>query len=127
MQTTPTDMGLLLEMIYHCAHGGGNLLAAYSDQLTPDECQTILDVMAQNRVGSFLEAGTPPEVPIAHKHGWIGDSHADVGIVFSPGGDYVFSVFLYRPEWLEWELSSETMADLARATYNYFNGEWTNG
>ena len=125
MQTTPEDIGLLLEMIYHCAHGGGNLLAAYDDQLTPGECQAILDVMAQNKVGSFLEAGTPSGVPIAHKHGWIGDSHADVGIVFSPGGDYVFSVFLYRPGWLEWELSSEVMADLARATYNYFNDQWT--
>jgi len=127
MQTTPTDMGLLLEMIYHCAHGGGNLLAAYYNQLRPDECQAILNGMAHNKVGSFLEAGTPPEVPIAHKHGWIGDSHADVGVVFSPGGDYVFSVFLYRPDWLEWELSSEVMADLARATYNYFNGAWKNG
>jgi len=126
VQTTPEDMGVLMEMIYHCAHGGGNLLAAYYGQLTSGECQAILDVMARNKVGSFLEAGTPPEVPIAHKHGWIGDSHADVGIVFSPGGHYVFSVFLYRPDWLEWEISSETMADLARATYNYFNGEWTN-
>jgi beta-lactamase class A len=125
MQTTPEDIGLLLEMIYHCAHGGGNLLAAYYDELTAGECQAILDFMASNKVGSFLEAGTPPGVPIAHKHGWIGDSHADIGLVFSPGGDYIFSVFLYRPGWLEWELSSETMADLARATYNYFNAEWT--
>ena len=124
MQTTPEDIGVLLEMIYGCAHGGGNLLAAYHDELTPGECQAIMDIMAQNKVGSFLEAGTPPGVPVAHKHGWIGDSHADVGIVFSPGGDYIFSVFLYRPGWLEWELSSETMADLARATYNFFNAEW---
>ena len=121
MQTTPEEAGLLMEMIYHCAHGGGNLLAAYHNRLAPDECQSILDVMVQNKVGSFLEAGTPADVPVAHKHGWIGDSHADVGIVFSPGGDYVFSVFLYRPGWLEWELSSEVMADLARATYNYFD------
>ena len=127
MQTTPEDIGMLLEMIYHCAHGGGELLAAYTDELTPGECQAILDIMAQNKVGSFLEAGTPPGVPIAHKHGWIGDSHADVGIVFSPSGDYIFSVFLYRPGWLEWELSSETMADLARATYNYFNAKWQTG
>ncbi len=124
MQTTPEDIGLLMEMIYHCSNGGGNLLAAFYGQLTPGECWAILEVMKYNRVGSFLEAGTPPEVPIAHKHGWIGDSHADVGIVFSPGGDYVFSVFLYRPGWLEWELSSEVMADLARVTYDYFNGEW---
>jgi beta-lactamase class A len=121
MQTTAEDAGLLMEMIYHCAHGGGNLLAAYHDQLTPDECQAILDIMVQNRVGSFLEAGTPADVPLAHKHGWIGDSHADVGVVFSPGSDYVFSAFLYRPGWLEWEVSSEVMADLARATYNYFD------
>ena len=47
-----------------------------------------------------------------------------VGSYAFSGGYYVFSVFLYRPDWLEWELSSETMADLARATYNYFNGEW---
>jgi hypothetical protein len=127
MQTTPEDIGLLLEMIYHCAHSGGNLLAAYGDQLTPNECQAILDVMAENKVGSFLEAGTPDGVPVAHKHGWIGDSHADVGIVFSEGSSYIFSVFLYRPDWLEWELSSEVMADLARATYNYFNGEWKHG
>ena len=126
VQTTPEDMGLLMAMIYHCAHGGGNLLAAYHDQLRADECQAILDTMAQNKVGSFLEAGTPAEVPVAHKHGWIGDTHADVGIVFSTGGDYIFSVFLYRPGWLEWELSSEVMADLARATYNYFNDKWDN-
>lgn len=124
MQTTPEDIGLLMGMVYQCAHGGGNLLAAYHDQLTAAECQAMLDVMAENRVGSFFEAGTPADVPIAHKHAWIGDSHADVGVVFSPGGDYAFSVFLYRPGWLEWELSSETMTDLARATYNYFNGEW---
>ncbi len=127
MQTTPEDIGRLMEMIYHCAHGGGNLLAAYSDQLTSDECQAILDVMMQNKVGGFFEAGTPPDIPLAHKHGWIGDTHADVGIVFTPNGDYVFSVFLYRPGWLEWEFSSETMADLARATCNYFNGEWDKG
>ncbi len=72
MQTTPEDIGRLLEMIYHCAHGGGNLLAAYHDQLTPGECQAILDVMKQNKVGSFLEAGAPPETPIAHKHGCAG-------------------------------------------------------
>jgi len=123
MQTTPEDMGLLLEMIYQCARGSGQLLATYPNELTPVECQAILDVMAQNKVGSFLEAGTPPGVPIAHKHAWIGDSHADVGLVYSPGGDYVFSVFLYRPGWLEWELSSQVMSDLARATFNYFNPE----
>ena len=58
---------------------------------------------------------------MAHKHGWIGDTHADASIVFSPGGDFVLVVFLYHPEWLEWEISNPLISDIATATYNFFN------
>jgi hypothetical protein len=81
----------------------------------------ILDYMQQNKIGSLLEEGVPTEVNIAHRHGWTGDTNVDAGIVFSPGGDYVLVEVLYKPEWLEWELSAPLMADVSRATYNYFN------
>jgi hypothetical protein len=58
---------------------------------------------------------------VAHKHGFTGDTHADAALVFSPGGDFVLVVFLYRPEWLEWEESAPLIADIATLTYNYFN------
>lgn len=122
MQTTAEDMGLLLSMIYYCAKGkGGALAAAYGEQITQAECQDMLDYMLQNKIGSLIEEGVPPETPVAHRHGWIGDTHADAGIISTPGGDYVLVTFLYKPDWLEWELSSPLIADVSQATYNYFN------
>ncbi|MCA9936474.1 MAG: serine hydrolase [Ardenticatenaceae bacterium] len=122
MQTTAEDMGVLLSMIYYCADGqGGTLLAAFPDTLTQGECQAILDEMTLNKTGSLLEEGVPEDVPIAHRHGWVRDTHGDAGIVFSPAGDYVVVAFLYQPEWLEWVTSSPLLADISLATYNFFN------
>ena len=122
MQTTAEDMGILLSMLYYCAYGnGGALLAAYAGQLTADECQQQIDYMTQNTIGSLIEEGTPPGTRVAHRHGWISDTHGDAGIVFSPGGDYVIVEFLYKPNWLEWEISSPLLAEISRAAYNYFN------
>jgi len=122
MQTTAEEIGALLASLYYCAeHNGGSLRAAFGNQFTQDECQEILTFMQQNRIGSLIEEGVPPDVPVAHRHSWVGDTHADAGIVYSPGGDYVLVMILYQPEWLPWEVSSPLMAQLARATYNYFN------
>jgi beta-lactamase class A len=121
MQSTPKDMGRLLEMIYQCANGGGALIAAYPDDLTSDECQTMLEIMSQNKIGAFIEAGVPEGTRVAHKHGWVGDTHGDAGIVFSPGGDYVLCVYLHHKDWLEWDVSTPLIARISEATYNYFN------
>jgi len=122
IQTTAEDIGILLSMIYYCAQGkGGALLAVYPEQLTPEECQQTLNYMEQNQLGSLIEAGVPSETAVAHRHGWISDTHADAAIVSTPGGDYIVVGILYKPDWLEWEISSPLLADLSRATYNYFN------
>lgn len=122
MQTTAEDIGTLLSMIYYCATGeGGTLPAAFPGGNWQSECLDMLDYMQQNKIGSLLEEGVPDEVPVAHRHGWTGNTHVDAGIVFSPGGDYVIVEVLYKPDWLEWELSAPLMADVSRAAYNYFN------
>ena len=122
MQTTAEEIGTLLSMIYYCATGqGGTLPAAFPGDDWQRECLEILDYMQQNKIGSLLEEGVPSEVNVAHRHGWIGDTNVDAGIVFSPGGDYILVEVLYKPEWLEWEVSAPLMADVSRATYNYFN------
>jgi beta-lactamase class A len=69
----------------------------------------------------MIEAGLPPGTKFARKHGWIGDTHADAAIVFSPGGDFILVVYLYRPQWLEWDVSNPLVQRIATATYNYFN------
>jgi beta-lactamase class A len=121
MQTTAEDIGTLLAMIYYCAQDGGGLVAAYGDQIKQEECQQIIDFMALNHIGSLIEEGVPTNLKVAHKHGWISDTHGDAGIVFSPGGDYVIVTLMYKPDWLEWEISSPLLADISLATYNYFN------
>lgn len=122
MQTTTEDIGTLLSMIYYCARGeGGALPAAYPDNDWQRICLDILDTMGQNKIGSLLEAGVPPDTPVAHRHGWVSDTNVDAGIVFSPGGNYVIVQALHKPSWLEWELSSPLMSDVSRAAYNYFN------
>jgi beta-lactamase class A len=63
----------------------------------------------------------PPDTPVAHRHGWSGDTHADAGIVYSPGGDYVLVEIFHQKDWLPWDRSSPLMADISRAAYNYFN------
>jgi beta-lactamase class A len=121
IQTTPLDIGLLLEMIYQCSHGGGALLMTYSDALSADECEEMIKWMSMNRIQSLIETGLPSEGKVAHKHGWTSDTHADAGLVFTPGGDYVLVVFLHRPERLEWEESAPLIGDISTAAYRYFN------
>jgi beta-lactamase class A len=122
MQSTAEDMGTLLAMIYRCAQdGGGALVAAYGGEVTQEECQQLTEFMKLNHIGSLIEEGVPEGVDVAHKHGWISDTHGDAGIVYSPGGDYVIVMYMFKPEWLEWEISSPLLADLSRATYNFFN------
>ncbi len=122
MQTTAEDIGTLLSMIYHCAHSeGGALRAAFNDQLSQEECEQLIEYMKLNHIGSLIEEGVPSDTPVAHKHGWISDTHGDAGIVFSPAGNYVIVTYMYKPDWLEWEISSPILADISRATFNYFN------
>ncbi|MGD2176798.1 MAG: serine hydrolase, partial [Anaerolineae bacterium] len=121
IQTTPLDIGLLLEMIYHCSHGGGALMLAYPDTLNAHECREMIKWMGENRIDNLIEAGVPAGTEVAHKHGWISHTHADAGLVFTPGGDYVLVIFLHRPQWLQWEESARLIADISTAAYNYFN------
>ncbi len=122
MQTTAEDMGTLLSMIYYCAQGqGGAISAVYEGAITQGECQEILNYMQDNQIGSLIEEGVPEGTAVAHRHGWISDTHGDAAILFTPAADYVLVAFLYKPDWLEWELSSPLLADISRTVYNYFN------
>lgn len=120
MQTTPRDIGSSLQMLVACSQGGGTLIAAYGDEITPAECQQALDFMALNEMAELLVGGLPAGVKAVHKHGYVPDTHGDVAAIWSPAGPYVLAVFLYRPVWLEWHISNPTMQDLARATWNFF-------
>jgi len=123
-QTTASEIGMLLSDIYRCTRGGGTLMAVFPDQINRDECSVILDLMSENKIGVLIEAGVPEGTRVAHKHGWTSsplDMVSDAGIVFSPGGDYVLSIFLWNEREMIWEPTSKLIAGLSQAVYNYFN------
>jgi beta-lactamase class A len=123
-QTTASEIGMLLTDIYRCAEGGGAILAAFPEQINPNECAKMLDLLSQNKLGWLIEAGVPEGTRVAHKHGYI-DSPTeylvDVGVVYTPGGNYVLSICLWNDPPMIWEPTSEMVANLSRAVYNYFN------
>jgi uncharacterized protein YraI len=121
-QMTITEMGSLLNSMYQCAYNEtGPLLSNFSDQFTPAECRQMLNTMSYNRIGSFIEMGTPLDVRVAHKHGWISDTHGDAALVFSPGGDYILVMALRGPDTLLFGESSVVIEEASRLVYNYFN------
>ncbi len=129
-QTTPSDMGMLLEDIYQCAkNGGGTFGALFPNEITQNECQTMITYLTSNKIGVLLQAGLPDGTRIGHKHGWITESdglmHAifDGGIVYSPAGDYVICVAMYHPVQLIFDSANLLTANISTAVYNYFNIE----
>jgi hypothetical protein len=48
---------------------------------------------------------------------------SDVAIVFTPGGDYVLTVFIYDPERLDFDQGNRLIARLSQTVYNFFNIE----
>jgi beta-lactamase class A len=126
-QTTPSEIGILLEDLYLCAKdGGGSLIAAFPGKITQQECQEMVTYLTKNKMPSLLEAGIPDGTQIAHKHGWVTNDGVinllgDAGIIYTPGGDYVLAIFFYHPQQLIWDSASSLMGQLSRAVYNFYN------
>jgi len=128
-QTTPMEMGLLLQDIYHCAEvGGGSLIAAFYGEITQEECQLMVDYLGENKIGVLLQAGVPAGITVAHKHGWAYETDdgyihtiGDVAIIYTPGGDYIFSIFAYDEVQAVFDPVNLLFANLSTAAYNYFN------
>jgi beta-lactamase class A len=127
-QTTPSEIGQLLQDIYQCANSdGGALIAAFPDEITQTECQAMINYLVQDRIALLIQAGVPDGTNVAHKHGWVTDIYgvihdmSDAAIVFSPGGDYVFTVYMYHPVQIVFDPANELVKDLSRAIYNYYN------
>lgn len=127
-QTTPSDMGVLLEDIYQCAEtGGGALVAAYPSQMDIDVCRQIIAYLVADKIGVLLEAGLPEGTLVAHKHGWVPDpdgvvrNFSDAGIVYTPGGNFVLAIYAHHPVQLVFDTANQLFASLSQTVYNFFN------
>jgi len=128
-QTTPLDMGLLLEEIYYCAQNyGGSIPIAFDGAITQTECQMMVTYLSRNKIGVLFEAGVPAGTQVAHKHGWANEvqdgyvhTMADCAIIYTPGGDYVLSVFIHHPVQVIFDRANLLFSDISAAIYNYYN------
>jgi beta-lactamase class A len=133
-QTTPADIGALLADLYLCAERGGGLVAVFPGQIDQASCQEMLRYLQEDRIGVLIQGGVPEGTIVAHKHGWVTDAAtgvmhnaSDAAIVYTPGGDYVLTIYTYHPIQIVWEEPntrigvSRMFADISRAVYNYFN------
>jgi beta-lactamase class A len=127
-QTVPSEAGELLTAIYHCARdGNGRLTETFPGEISQEECQLMVDILSANQISLLIEAGLPPDALAAHKHGWVQEldgllhSMSDVAIVFTPGGDYVLTVFIHDPDRLDFDQGNRLIARLSQTVYNFFN------
>ena len=128
-QTTPVEISMLLSDIYQCAQtGGGSFAVAFPRQISQNECKSMITYLTQNHIGVLLEAGLPEGTRIGHKHGWAIDptdgvmhTVGDAGLIYSPGGNYILTIFIHASNQIIWDNANMLYADLSRAVYNYFN------
>jgi beta-lactamase class A len=128
-QTTPVEIGLLLNDIFECAqNGGGSFAVVFPGEISQNECKTMITLLTQNRIGILIEAGVPEGTKVAHKHGWAVDpvdglmhTVADAALVYTPGGNYILTIFVHNDAQIVWDNANRLFADLSSAVYNYFN------
>ena len=129
-QVVPSEIGQLLAAIYNCADDGSGLLTeTFPGEITREKCQLMIDILAGNQIGLLIEAGVSYQATVAHKHGWVTDLDglirfmSDVGIVFSPGGDFVLNVFIHDAVRLNFDQGNRVIARIAQTVYNFYNLE----
>jgi beta-lactamase class A len=104
--TTPREMGSLLERIY-----AGELVSREASEF-------MLDVLKHTKSRSRLRKGLPLGWEIGHKTGLLRRNCHDVGIVFSPRGDFVIAVL--TSEAPNYTVAKNFIAKVAKLTYQYY-------
>ena len=87
--TTPREMGRLLEQIVRAARGA----EARDAPLSPEVARKMLDIMGRQQVRNRLPLLLPPAVDLAHKTGSVTRVSNDAGVLDTPAGPCVISVF----------------------------------
>ena len=104
--TSPRDMSYLLEKIYK-----RELVSAQAS----DE---MLDILKHQKLRDRLPRFLPTGWEIAHKTGLLRKSCHDVGIVFTPKGDYLICVLTSHD--LTYKTAKRFIASVGRITFDYY-------
>jgi beta-lactamase class A len=121
--TTPREMGRLLEQIVGAAVDGGAAPGGAPMQdgpLPAEACRLMIDIMRRQQVRDRLPLLLPPGVDLAHKTGSLTRISNDAGVLFTPSGPCIVSVFTRD---LADDLKGRlAIADIGRAVYDAYAG-----
>ena len=83
--------------------------------------QRMLELLCAQQVNDRIPAGLPETVTSAHKTGNLsGLCVADVGIVFSPAGDYLLCAICNNPN--SDQAAAQEIVEISKLVYTYWNG-----
>lgn len=125
MQTSLSDQAMLFEALYRGTQGEGKLLEVYP-QLTPADCEEMLELLKSNPTRTLLGPGFADDVPLAHKNGFGGgastDERMDVGIVWPrEGRPYLVGLYQWDNQaWIHWLRVWPQQIELSATLYDYF-------
>jgi beta-lactamase class A len=93
-ETTPADMGQLLEAILQCE---ADRQFAATMGVTPELATLALEMMSRQRLRARLPFLLPGSTRVAHKTGTSGTTYSDVGIVYRDGAPrFVLAVYTFQ-------------------------------
>ncbi len=104
--TTAREMTAIMERIYR------------GDMVDRTSSEFMLDVLKHNKSRSRLRKGLPLGWEIGHKTGLLRRSCHDVGVVFSPRGDYLISVL--TSDVPNYSSAKDFISRVARLTYKHY-------
>lgn len=121
-QSTPAEIGLVLEALAACRDGRGAFVVVAKGQLTPARCEQVMVALGKNTGAGLMDANVAGAA-IYHRQAWDANTHADAGLVMTRTADYVLVVALSQPRnALAWSQSSALIGTITRAAHAYFNG-----
>jgi len=102
--TTADDMAFLLERIYR------------KELVSRSASEQMLAVLKRQKVNDRIPRMLPHDLVIAHKTGLLRDTVSDVGIVFTPEGDFVICVLTWDIR--NYKSAKRFIARVAATTYD---------
>lgn len=114
-QTTPREMGRLLESI-----GAGGVVS-------PAASEEMHRLLSRSAWSQEALSTLPPEVAVASKQGAVNASRSEVLLVHAPRGDYVVCVITREQKDESWEHANEgfvLLRDVSRIVWEHFEPDW---
>jgi beta-lactamase class A len=107
--TTVGDMADILERLYR------------GEFLSKSISKKCLELLAEQKINDRIPKKLPHDITVAHKTGLENGVCHDVGIVYTPKGDFMICV-LTKHEYTTARPSKRLISRLSLLTYNYYSG-----